>query len=152
MVLAPGSLDMLLIHKLLEEEGLNWSSEFETMRVQGTRTSEDSELSNSLLRTANKVSRNDIGEAIFSPGSKDVFKKLEDNFARLDVVQEIIVTMAEVEFDEEGEKVVSREVMLEEMSHHKFCEDIYDRIDIYKNMRSASVIVFMYSLSSSSQV
>ena len=38
--------------------------------------------------------------------------------------------MSEVEFDEEGEKVLSREVMFEEMSHRKFCEDIYDRIDI----------------------
>jgi len=130
VVLAAGSLDTLLIQKLLEEEGLNWTSEFETMCVQGTRTLEDSELSNSLVRTAKKVSRNDISEAIVSPGSKDVFKKLEDNFARLDIVQEIVVTMAEVEFDEEGDKVVSREVMFEEMSHCKFCEDIYDRIDI----------------------
>ena len=52
--------------------------EFETMRVQGTRTVEVSKLSTSLLRTTKKVSHNDAGEAIVSPGFKDVFKKVED--------------------------------------------------------------------------
>ena len=53
-VLDAANLDLLLVTELLEKEGLNWSSEFETMRVQGTRTLEDSELSDALLKTAKK--------------------------------------------------------------------------------------------------
>ena len=59
-VLDAENLDLLLVKELLEKEGL----EFETMRVQGTRTLEDSELSNSLLKTAKKVSRNILEEAM----------------------------------------------------------------------------------------
>ena len=56
-VLNAGNLDLLLVKEMLEKEGLNWLSEFETMHIQGTWTLEDSELLNSLLRTVKKVSR-----------------------------------------------------------------------------------------------
>ena len=130
VVLDAYNLDTLLIQKLLEEGGLNWSSEFETMRVQGTRTLEDSELSNNLLRTVKKMSRNDIDKAIDSSESDDVFKTLDDSFARLNVVQEIVTTMAAPELDEDGVKLNSRQVEFEEVSHFRFCEDVYDRIDV----------------------
>ena len=63
-VLDAENLDLLLVKELLEKEGLNWSSEFETMRAQGTRTLEDSELSNVLLKTAKKVSRKTLEESM----------------------------------------------------------------------------------------
>ena len=72
IVLDAGNRDLLLVKELLEKEGLKWLSKFETMRVQGTRTLEDSELSNSLLRTAKKVSRKTIEEALDSPGTRGV--------------------------------------------------------------------------------
>jgi len=122
---------LLLVQELLEKEGLNWSSQFETICVQGTRTLENSELSNSLLRTAKKVSRQTISETFSSPGTTGLANKLYDSFARLEGVQEIVTTMASVEFDKDGEKIPSREANFEESSAYtKFCEDVYDRIDI----------------------
>jgi len=82
-VLDADNLSSLLVKELFEKEGLNWSSEFETMRVQETRTLEDSELSNSLLKTAKKVSRKTLEEsmedAMASPGTIGVSEKLEDS-------------------------------------------------------------------------
>ena len=127
-VLDADNLDSLLVKELLEKEGLNWLSEFETMRVQGTRTLEDSELSNSLLRTAKKVSRKTIEEtieeALSSPGTIGMSKKLEDSFVRLRGVQDIIKTMASVDFNNDREKITSRDPLFEEVAYSKFCEDV----------------------------
>ena len=80
-VLDADNLSLLLVKELFEKEGLNWSSEFETIRVQGTQTLEDSELSNSLLKTAKKVSRKTLEEsmedAMASPGTIGVSKNLK---------------------------------------------------------------------------
>jgi hypothetical protein len=133
-VLDAKNLDLLLVKELLEKEGLNWSSEFETMRVQGTQTLEDSEVSNSLLKTAKKVSRKTLEEAmedaLSSLGTIGVSEKLEDSFARLGGIQDIIKTMASVNFDDAGEKITPRDPRFEEESYAKFCEDVYDRIAI----------------------
>ena len=119
-VLDACNLNSLLVKELLEMDGLNWSSRFETMRVQGTWTLENSELSNSLLRTVKKVSRQTIGEAFSSPRrTSGVGEKLDDSFARLGGVQEIIKTMASVEFDKDGENITSREALFEEVAYTK---------------------------------
>ena len=130
-MLDAANLDLLLVTELLEKEGLNWSSEFETM---GTQTLEDSELSNVLLKTAKKVSRKTLEESIddvmASPGTIGVSAKLEDSFVRLGGVQGIIKTMAKVEFDADGQKITETDPRFEEGSYTKFCKDVYDRIDI----------------------
>ena len=110
-------------------------SEFEIIRVQGTWKLEDSELSNSLLRTAKKVSRKTIGEVFSSPGTTNLANKLDDSFTILKGVQEIVSTMASVEFNKGGEKVTTREVIFEESAYTKFFEDIYDIIDIVSEYR-----------------
>ena len=104
------------------------------MRVQGTRTLEDSELSDVLLKTTKKVSQETLEEAMedatSSPGTIGVSEKLEDRFVRLGGVEDIIKTMASVDFDDAGEKITPRDPRFEEESYAKFCEDVYDRIDI----------------------
>ena len=38
--------------------------------------------------------------------------------------------MTSMEFDKDREKIMSREAIFEESAYTKFCEDVYDRIDI----------------------
>ena len=133
IVLDASDLDLLLIQEPLENEGLNWSSEFETMLTQGTWTLEDLKVSdNLLLQTIRNVSMRTIENVLSSPGTNELSDKLVESFNRLEGVQKIVSTMVVVCSDEEGEKILSREVAFKEVAHSKLCGcgDMYDRINI----------------------
>ena len=49
---------------------------------------------------------------------------------RLGGVQDIIKSIASVDFDDAGEKITPKGPRFEEGSYGKFCEDVYDRIEI----------------------